>query len=191
MVRAFLILTALGQPPAPSPQFPAPKPPAAADTAPGSITPAPQTITLQVVPAPAPAPPVAADTAPKTITLNVQAPTPPPQTITLQVVPQIPAAVAPAQAPPVAAQVRYPGPIRTAVGNYGEWLARFKQARVYVPLQQADVRVIPASAAVQLVQQPQPTYVAAPVAAETLPVFASPQGGLAAPGKHRLLNLFR
>lgn len=150
-----------------APPTPAPSPPAAPDTA----APA-QPVTIRLAAAPAQA---------QAVTLQVQQPAPPPQTVTLNLVPSAPAAPAPPAAPAaavpatVAAEVRYPGPVRHAIGNVGEWLSRQKMARVYVPVARADVQVVPAAAAVR---------VAVPAAADVLPVLASPQ----APAKCRLFR---
>lgn len=181
-MRAYslLLLIALAAPgtadgqAVPSGQFPAPPPP----QTPTAAEAKPQTITLQMVPTAAEAKP------PRTITLNVQAPPPPPQTITLVMVPTA-APIAVAQAPAVAAQVHYPGPIRLAVGALGERLARQKMARIFFPVQQADVQVVPAAARVQLA--PAALVQVQAQAAEMLPVLATPQ----APSKHRLFNFGR
>lgn len=186
-MHAFaLLLAAVGVGPATADDKAPPPPTLPSAQAPLASTAPPQTVTLQVVPQPqSPAPPPA----PQTVTLNVQAaPAPPPQTVTLQVVPQATAAapVQVAAAPAVLpARVHYPGALRTAVGNFGELLARQKMARVYVPVAQADVQVTQAAARVQLAPvqvQAQPQ-----VQAETMPVLATPQ----APAKHRLFGFGR
>ena len=185
-MHAFALLLAVAGPTQAIADDKAPPPPTLPSAqAPLASAAPPQTVTLQVVPQ-APATPPAS--APQAVTLNVQAAPAPQQTVTLQVVPQATAAapVQVAAAPAVLpARVHYPGALRTAVGNFGELLARQKMARVYVPVAQADVQVTQAAARVQLAPvqvQAQPQ-----IQAETMPVLASPQ----APAKHRLFGLGR
>jgi hypothetical protein len=128
-------------PPLPSAQTPAAKITVQADSAPAAAN--PQVITLHVVPtAPAPAPP---------------------QTVTVQLVPTA-AATAPATVAPLA--VRHPGPLRRAIGNFGDRLSRVgKTSWIAVPTAQYHV------------QQVNYTVTSQPAQAEVAPssALASPQ----------------
>lgn len=148
----------------PSPQKPTPAV-AEAETAPPA---GPQTATIHlVVPPAAPAPPQ-----PTTHTLQIHVTTAPPaQPLTATAVPT--SATVPA---PTAAELRHPGPVRRAVGSFGEWLAPLKYDRLVLRPAAA-----PTAALVQPVVYQVPVYAPAAPAALLAPapqpqaVFASPQ----------------
>jgi hypothetical protein len=118
----------------------APLPPYPTGQAPAVTPEAPKQITVTAAPERAPAP----TQQPQTITLQVAAPAPPPQTLTLQVV------AAPSSAPvqaetaaPTTVQavhVKHPGPIKRAIGNLGERMARAKLTWVAIPTQTVSVQ---------------------------------------------------
>jgi hypothetical protein len=148
----WITTTALADDRAPLPPYPSGQAPA---MAPAQIT---------VTPAPAPVAAVQAPAQPQTITLNLTgapAPPPPPQQITLQLVATPATAAAPvaaATAPPSnvvqAVHVRHPGWFRTAVGNFGERLARQKLTWVGIPSSSQVVQVSAPAVAVQAAPQP-------------------------------------
>jgi hypothetical protein len=169
---------------APAPAPPAPSLPAAAEQAPPAPQVAlaqatPQQVTLRVLADTAPQVALAQAT-PQQVTLRVLAdtapPAPPPQIVTLS----IPAA-APAAPSVVAGEVRHPGKLRRAVGNFGAQLEPLRHPWVLIPAQ--TVAVQPSAAVVQPV-----TLAPAVQAAQayTLPVTATPQGAGAPWGLFRL-----
>jgi hypothetical protein len=121
--------------------------------------------------APAPAPPKPADPPAAVIHLVVPpaaAPAPQAQTVTLHVVAAPAAAVTAPSAPStILAEIRHPGPVRIALGNFGERLAELKRDRLVLPASSATATPV----VVQLVQAPPATALSPPAQA----VLATPQ----------------
>jgi hypothetical protein len=193
-------------PPIPSPQSPAPEmAPLKSIPTPGVVSVPIQlaaqqppastlhTVQLRVITEPS-APEAVKPPVPQALTVPISfsvvpSVAPPPAQTAVQ-----PAPVAPAAAVPMLATIHHPGPIRTAIGSLGEWLAETKKPWVRVAAPQAQAQVLPVAyttvvaqpaAAQVLVAAPQAQVAAQLV--EMQPVMASPQ----APAKHRLFNFRR